>query len=290
MYSRRRHDLSETSSEVPNVYEYLDFRRYLGDWFASKKQRNPKFSYRMFARMAGQKSPSLLHHVVRGDRNLTAATTEAFVRAMKLSVPDAAFFGLLVQLGQATTDTERNDAWERIAATRRFREARLVEGAGFAYLSHWYYPAIRELAHRDDFRADPAWIASTLRPRITAAKATRALRELMAMRLLVEHEGRVRPAEASVVTPHEVAGLAVHNYHAGMLARAREAIDAFDPEERHFGGLTVAVPADLVPRLKEELVAFQERVLNLCDSASGASDQVYQVNLHLFPLSAPRES
>ena len=152
-----------SSRPLPQVHRYLDFRKFLGDWFTAKKQLNPKFSHRMFARLAGQKSPSLLHHVIRGDRNLTAFTTEAFARAMKLPASEAAFFGLLVKLGQATTDEERNEAWERIAATRRFREARTVEGAGFEYLSHWYYPAIRELALRPDFVADPDWVAERLR-------------------------------------------------------------------------------------------------------------------------------
>ena len=36
--------------------------------------------------------------------------------------------------------------------------------------------------------------------------------------------------------------------------------------------------------LKEEVAAFQERVLDLCDEAPG--DRVVQLNLQLFPLSA----
>jgi uncharacterized protein (TIGR02147 family) len=276
---------------LPVVYDYLDFREFLRDWFAAKKEANPNFSHRVFARRGGQKSPSLLHHVMEGKRNLTPSTTESFVTALDLSAPEASFFGLLVELGQARSDSERNTAWERIAATRRFREARKIEGAGFEYLSSWYYPAIRELAHRPDFVDDAEWIGRTLRPRISAAKARRAVEALLGMGLLVRTtEGQLRPAEASVVTPHEVAGLAVHNYHQGMLERAREAIDAFDPEERHLGGVTVAVPLSLVPRLKEEVAAFQERILHLCDTAPELKDRVYQFNLQLFPLSEPRES
>lgn len=275
----------------PTVYDHLDFRVFLAAWFAAKKATNPRFSHRVFARQAGQKSPSLLHHVIEGKRNLTPATTESFATAMRLSTPDAAFFGLLVELGQAETDSDRNEAWERIAATRRFREARKIEGDGFEYLSRWYYPAIRELAHRPDFRDDPEWIARTLKPEISPARARRAVDALLGMGLLVRApDGRLHPSEASVVTPHEVAGLAVHNYHHGMLERAREAIDGFSPEERHLGGVTVAVPASLVPRLKQEVAAFQERILHLCDTAPELRDRVYQLNLQLFPLSEPRES
>lgn len=281
--------------DAPVVYDYLDFRAYLAAWFSAKKAANPRFSHRMFARRAGQKSPSLLHHVIEGKRNLTPATVESFVQALRIGAAEGSFFGLLVDLGQAETDSERNRAWERIAATRRFREARKIEGAGFEYLSSWFYPAIRELAHRPDFRDDPEWIARTLRPKITAAKARKALDALLGVGMLVRVDGAIRPAEASVVTPHEVAGLAVHNYHHGMLDRAKEAIGAFEPDQRHFGGLTVAVPPSLVPRLKLEVAAFLERVLDLCDAppadrddaAPEAKDRVYQLNVQLFPLSDP---
>jgi uncharacterized protein (TIGR02147 family) len=74
-----------------------------------------------------------------------------------------------------------------------------------------------------------------------------------------------------------------------MLERARDAIEAFDPEERHLGAVTVAVPASLVPRLKQEVAAFQERVMHLCDTAAEDKDRVYQLNLQLFPLSDSRE-
>jgi len=274
---------------TPNIHGYLDYRRFLRDWFDAKKRDNPRFSYRGFARRAGQKSPSLLHHVIDGKRNLTPATTEAFAKAMKLKVAEAAFFGYLVQLDQAKTSSERNKAWVLISATRHFRESRYIEGEGFEYLSHWYYPAIREIAYRPDFEATAEWVAANLRPTISVTKARRALEALVSMQLLVEEDGVTRPAEASVVTPHEVAGLAVHNYHQGMLERAAEAIDGFEPEERHFGGVTVAVPQSLVARLKDEVAAFQERLLDLCDNAEESADVVYQMNLQLFPLSSHRE-
>ena len=274
---------------TPNIHSYLDYRRFLRDWFEAKKQSNPRFSYRGFARKAGQKSPSLLHHVMDGKRNLTPSTTEAFAKAMQLKVNEAAFFAHLVHLDQAKTSSERNSAWVLISETRHFREARHIEGEGFRYLSHWYYPAIRELAHRPDFQADPEWIAANLRPTISVKDARRALDSLLSMQLLVEEDGATRPAEASVVTPHEVTGLAVHNYHQGMLQRASESIDGFDPEERHLGAVTVAVPESLVARLKEEVAAFQERLLNLCDNADEPADVVYQMNLQLFPLSSHRE-
>ena len=238
--------------------------------------------------MAGQRSSSLLHHVIHGKRNLTPATTRAFCKALSLNAEEAGFFSLLVALDQAATHEERNQIYSRLSATRRFREARRVEGEGFRYLSAWYYPAIRELSHAPDFRADPAWICKALRPPITQAQARAALEDLVSMGLVVlTQHGGAEPAEASVVTAHEVVDLGVFNYHHGMIERSRHALEHVEPEERHFGAVTVAVPAHLVARLKEEVSRFQERLLDLCDDEEARKGQpvdvVYQVNLQLFP-------
>ena len=116
-----------------------------------KKANNPRFSHRLFARLAGQKNPSLLHHVIEGRRNLTRETTESFVRGLGLRAGEAQFFRLLVELDQATHDDERNRAW-RQSARPAAREARPIDREAFEYLSSWTLPAIRELARRSDCR------------------------------------------------------------------------------------------------------------------------------------------
>jgi len=74
-----------------------------------------------------------------------------------------------------------------------------------------------------------------------------------------------------------------------MLERAGESMDAFDPDERYLGGLTVAIPETMVDQVKDEIKAFQSRMLDLCDSAENDAERVYQLGLQFFPLSAGSE-
>ena len=270
---------------APLIFSYLSYRKYLSDWYQAQKDADSRFSHRLFARKAGVRSPSLFNEVVAGRRNLSQRTLEGFIKALDLNNEQAVFFSNLVQLDQARTDEEKNEAWERVAASRRFRSARSIEGGMFRYLSNWYFPATRELALRDDFTADPTWVAERLLPRITVAQARDALDTLFELGMLVGEEGRVYPAEVSVATPHEVAGLAVHNYHRDMLQRATDSIVQVDASERHLLGVTVGIPHSLVPQLKNELDAMQERLLHLCDEHAGDAERVYQLSLQLIPLS-----
>jgi uncharacterized protein (TIGR02147 family) len=274
--------------ERPDLFAYLDHRAFLADWFTWKKNTNRRFSHRVFSRLAGVRSPSLLLLVTKGERNITANTLPGFIKALSLDPEEAAFFTLLVELDATDADDERTAIFQRIAATQRFRAAHPIEGESFRYLSRWYIPAVRELALCEGFRADASWISGVVRPRITEAQAQEALDTLIALRMLDVHkDGSVTVSDATLATPHEVIGTAVHNYHHGMLERSSDAITAFRPFERHLGAVTVAVPVDRVPELKAAVTAFQERFLDLCDGMADHADRVYQMNVQLFPLSDP---
>src|SRR5688572_21898035 len=95
----------------PALYQYLDYRRFLDDWFTEKKSTNPRFSHRLFARKANLRSPSFFLAVVQGKRNLTASTLEGFIEALDLTNEEAAFFSSLVAFAQAETTEERERAW-----------------------------------------------------------------------------------------------------------------------------------------------------------------------------------
>ena len=283
--------MQRTDSTPPIIQDYLDYRAYLRDWFTWKKQASPRFSQRAFAKRMGQSSPSIGVDLVSGRRGLTPALFGPLTKALGLDAEQRGYLQLLVNLDRAKTPQQRNGAWDRLSAHRWFRQARRVEGEGFRYVSDWTCPAVRELASRPDFQAEPGWIARTLVPSITEAHARRTLDTLFELGLLVtDDDGVVQQAEASVVTPTEVQGLAAHNYHQGMFDLAKQGITRFSADERHYTGVTVCVPEALVPDLKREIMEFAERLLERCDRAQGDPERVFQVHLAAFPLSrSPKE-
>lgn len=273
--------------ELPSVYEYADYREFLRDHYAASKRMMQKYSFRYFARRAGLSSSNFLKLVMDGKRNLGPSTIDKFVKALKLDAEEATFFADLVALDQAETVAERNRAFERVAANRRFRAARRLEGPLFKYLTHWYYPAVRELAGRPDFVEDPAWIAKQLRPAITARQARAALKTLQDLGLLVvDDKGRLVRGETSLTTGHEVRSLVIPAYHRQMIERAADSIDRVPPEERDVSALTVCIRCTSLADLKARIHRFREEMLDRCDSEN-EPEQVYQLCIQLFPLSQP---
>ncbi|MDX9720163.1 MAG: TIGR02147 family protein [Myxococcota bacterium] len=269
----------------PDIFEYVDYRQFLQAAYEAAKASSPVFSFRYFARRAGYTSPNFLKLVIKGERNLGPDSVPKFASALGLNAEERRFFEALVSFNQARHSEEKNKAFERVVASRRFRQARRIDSSMFVYLSRWYYPAIRELSARADFQADPDWIAGQLVPSIKTSEARQALELLLDMGLLVRQEdGSVVRGAPSLTTGHEVQDLAVANYHREMMTKASESIDAVESEERDISALTVAIEGATLEEIKQMLRELRERLLERCDRDTKA-ESVYQLNIQLFPLS-----
>lgn len=274
---------------APDIFEYTDYRMYLGDYYTAAKANTKAFSYRYFSRKAGYSSPNFLKLVIEGKRNLSSDSIGRFAKALKMTAAERRFFRDLVDFCQGETVEEKNKAFDRVAASRRFRKARRLERAFFFYLSRWFYVAIREMAARPDFHNDPQWIAERLMPPIKPEQAEEAMEALLDLGLLIEDEdGNISRGETSVTTGHEVQVLAVKNYHRQMLQRAGESMGLVPPEFRDVSALTICISPSAVPDFKERIHAFREGMLDLGDRDENPS-AVYQLNLQFFPLSRYEE-
>jgi uncharacterized protein (TIGR02147 family) len=281
-------DSSPKKPPSVNVFEFLDYRAFLRAFYTAEKLRRPAFSHRFFSRLAGLRSPNFLKLVMDGERNLGPETVPKFIKALALTGEAAAFFADLVTFTQAESVADKNRAFERISSSRRFRSARRIEGDLFKYLSHWYYPAIRELAGREDFHENPKWIASELRPKISAAEAATAINLLLSLGLLVRDEatGKIVRGEPTITTDHEVVrSLAVTNFHRQMLERASDSIETIPSRHRDLAALTVCVSPATAAVVKDRIHKFREEMTQICDADTTGS-VVYQLNIQWFPLSA----
>ncbi|HEY8145553.1 MAG TPA: TIGR02147 family protein [Kofleriaceae bacterium] len=267
-----------------DVFAYFGYRAFLRDAYVDLKQRQAGFSYRWFARRAGMTSPNFLKLVIDGKRNLSAASTERFATALELSSNETAFFRELVGFGQARTAAEKNRHFERIGAYRQHRAVCALERHQFEYLSHWWYPAIRELVACEGFVEDADWIASRLVPAITPAQARQALDLLHALGFVDRDErGRLRQRTPLLSTGPEVRSLAVGNFHRQMMERAAASIDLVDRDLRDISGVTIALSPEAFQRVKQKIVELRAELLAV-SAGDDRPTRVVQVNFQLFPL------
>lgn len=269
---------------APDIYAHRDYREYLRAYYAHRKQGRA-FSYRVFSRRAGLKSPNYLKLVIDGERNLSADMAGRFARACDLDAAQVRFFEALVAFNQARTVDCRNRAYAKLKRLRRFQRIHPLAKPLERYHSKWYYPAIRELVLARDFRPDPTWIAARLSPPITPEEAAEALSTLRSAGLLRDApDGRLEPCELSVSTGPEVRSMYMANYHCTMMDHAKGSIDRTPRHLRDISSVTLCLAPGGIERVKAAVQRFRRELLELSELEEDPR-QVVQMNFQLFPLS-----
>ena len=274
---------------APDLYGYLDYRAYLRDVYAHRKQHGA-FSYRTFSRRVGLGSPNYLKLVIDGERNLSPAMATRFARALGSSEERRRYFEQLVRFNQARSVPQRDRAY---AALRRYlggQRSPTLEGALEAYHSLWYAPAIRELVTSEEFRDDPRWIAKRMVPAITTAEARSALRLLERLGMLVrDARGRLRQATPTISTGPEVRSRQIAEFHRTMIEHAKSAIDRVPARERDISALTLCLGDHGLALVKKAIQRFRRDLLEVAE-LEPRPHQVVQVNFQVFPLTHPKDA
>ncbi len=285
--------LDKNTPKRPLPHEFADHRQYLKAMVVYLKQTQVAFSYRYFARRAGFSSPNFLKLVAEGKRNIAPETIPRFGAGLGLTVKEQEAFDVLVKLGQATTDAERNLYLQRLQKIRAGASPTAqLEAAQYEVYSHWYVIPVRELMLLDEFREDPAWIARRLRPRIKQREAEHALELLLKTGLAArDGSGRLRPSETKLATPDNVKFLSVRNYHRAMLDLASKSLDTIPQDKRNVTSLTVALSAKQYAFAIKQISEFRQELLDQLEDmpTDGERKEIHLLGFQAVPVSGEEE-
>lgn len=267
-----------------NVYEYLDYRKFLSDYYEFKKSLNRHFSHRLFALKAGINSTGYFSEVLHGRRNLSKAQAQKFAKAMDLGEKERAFFDLLVSFGHAKSDAARRPIYELMLKAMPVKTQQLRQSQ-VEYFSTWYHVAVREALAITNVKGKGDEVAALLDPPITAAQARGAVKLLDGLGLIErDAEGRWRAKDASLLSQGDPgSALLLRSFQAEMIGKAREALDRVPQDQRDISCVTMSVSAQGLARVKSLVADFHRRILETVQSDRD-EDRVMQLNLQVFPL------
>lgn len=266
--------------ELPSIFDYLDYRAFLRDWLARKREQKPSYTFGVFARQA-KMSRSALPNVLEGRREASPQTVEGIARALRMDAEERDFLVLLVALKRASSLEENGRLLRQIFAHPRYAPGQVVDTRQLEVLTSWTRIAVLEASKLPDFRADPAWLAERLRPEVQPEEVSEALEALRAEGLVAaaedEEEGSVGPHRLH--TPPEFDGIAAYRLHQSYLDAAKDALQQVHFKARNYGVLGLTVPRAAVPDLLAEVQAFVERMRELADGYGTEADTVVQLNV-----------
>jgi uncharacterized protein (TIGR02147 family) len=270
------------------VVDFDDYHLFLRAFFDYKKRANPRFSYRLFASLAGIKSSNYLLLVMNHKRRLSPSMAKAVAKAMKLERTEAEYFTALVKLELCKTPEERAEIdLVRKAAVRKIAVHVLpLEKA--EYLSAWYYPIIRELAYLPDFKMNGRWIAEKLRGIVTESQAERSITVLCDLGLWKpgKKAGTIEVCDVMVDTGPETRAYSkvkVSDIHRENLRAWAKILEQIPARERELGLINIPIHESKIPEFKERIRKFQDEIIDWLQDEKEAT-QVVQLGTYLVPV------
>ncbi len=269
----------------PNIYDYLDPRKLLKDYFARCRERDSKYSMRYFAKRLGFGSPNYIQRMLNGDRKISEKTLDRLIALLEMEDSERDYFELLVKMAQAQDINRRNQYFTQIAAIRKKNlKVTTLHEAQYNCISSWLHWVVREISFLDGPIENVQWLSRFLRVKVSPVMLSQCLNDLETAGLLVRDGDRLKAAMSSINFPEEVQSLALLNYHRQILDQAQNALSTQSPSEREYGAILVATTPEKYQQMKEKLKKFRREVLELLDTPDGEATRVINFSFQMFQV------
>jgi uncharacterized protein (TIGR02147 family) len=270
---------------MPSIFEYLDYRKFLHDFYDEKKRKNPHFSYQIWAHSAGFRSKSFFPEVISGKKNVSDDAVDTIARSVGLDGKSFSYFEALVAFNQAKTHEQKARAWARLSEFNRRSSARLLVRDQHDFYQQWYHHTVRELITIHDIGNDWERLAALVVPAITPRMAKASVALLLRLGLIRKKGRRYELTDAVVTSGDEVRSVAVTEFHLQNLDIAKKAVTDFPSSERDISCVAAALSPKGFAAAKEEVRRFREKLVAIVEKDAG-QDRVFHVNIQLYPTSA----
>ena len=269
-------------AKKPNILDYSDYREFLRDYVAFRKETSKHWSVSRWKEKLQGKSHAMLSMILKDRRHIGAELTEAFAEYFQFSEKEESYFRELVRVQKAS----KGDSRLTIFFLEKFKEeqaltSQRVRTAGKKLSFHWTAYVLRELTQLKDFKNDPKWIAERLLPEIREEDIAQLFEKLAeAGYIEVTADGSIKLTER-LKPSSEVSVEETRNFHFELMEQAKLAFDQ-PLQRRAFTSATFCVKKEKVEEAQKLVRDFQRKFIDLVEETPG--DEVYQFNMQFFPL------
>ncbi len=270
---------------LPNIFEYIDFKKFLKDYRESKRATDPGFTNQYICHRLGQKnSKGYFNNVISGRKPVTSDFVDRFIDLLNLTNDEGKYFRALVNYNQTISPKEKEYHFDQVVALN-CTPKKLIDLHAYTYFKDWYHASIRELLDATPFDGNFKGLAEKLDPSITAAQAKKSVELLKKLQLIKEDDkGVLRSQDRGLTT-----GLQVHNevlsqYQTKAMDRAQQKI-AQSPDTHQTGVITLAASKEGLQRVLKRLNQCKSELRSIAHKDEETDKKVYEVIVHIHSLS-----
>ena len=286
--------------QVPELSQYMDYRKYLGDFYAYKREQTKKdirpYSYQMFSAAANIKSPQYLRLIIEGKRNLSIDMVAKFAKALNLQKEQTEELKNLVNYTQATDPSERNRFLKELMEKRVNQKIKSgeIDSKAWEKVPGWVAWILYTMVDQKNVTFETAQLKQLLGEKATVDEIQDALKKLLAAGELVRdpETGAIKKARPIMENADNIPVALVKKLQAELLYLGMESLFQDDPTEREFGTVTLSLTENEFEEIKFKLRQMRKQMTkdNSIARSQGEGDRIYQLNIQLFPVTKKVEN
>lgn len=270
---------------MANIYDYMDYRKFLRGKIEEYRQSNPNLSYRNLNMRFGFNSSGFLNTVLSGERNIGKKAMNNICKGLSLNEKESRFFETLVCFNQAKTVEEKDYFYNKLVANYPIHHPKILEAKHYKIFANWYYIAILELVRTVNFDADPDWISKKLKPNVPAKVVSEALEDLEETGLIVrDNEGKFKRPDYMITTPDVVSSLSLIKFHEQLNELSMDALRKDQVCDKEYSTLTVATSQGVIQKIKKVIQDCQNDIHALLETSKQERTEVVHINMQMFKL------
>lgn len=270
--------------QLPNLFNYLDFRIYLRDFRDYMKKSDPGFTNAHICHLLGQKNSSgYFNNVIGGRIKVGATLTERFFDLLNLSVNEEKYFRALVNYNQSSTLSEKEFYLDQLIRFNNSPSHKLNRQAQ-TYYRHWQYAVIRALLDIVDFSNDYSILLDTLLLPLTQEDVEDAIKVLKDLKLIAKNDdGYWKPTKKAISSGSEIERELIKYYQAKCLELSSTMILNDNAAHQKVSTLTISASNKTIEQITDRINLLKSEIRSLILADDDESEKLYQLNIHLFP-------
>lgn len=262
------------------IFLYTSAKNYLFDLFELNK-KSSNISIKEFSMTLGFNSHSFMIDIFKKKKFLSEQSIEKISENLKFKVKEKKYFLLISEYDRELSPKIKQDILYKLLELRLKSTSSPMTSKQINYYMKWYNPIIRELVSHSNWKGDFKKLSSLVIPKIKEKEAIESVELLLELNLISKKDGIYNQTENNIFATEELKHPALY-WVKEMISKGIGAIDIFSKEKRYITTTTASLTKEKYTKIQEYFDKINALVLEEDDG----EEQVYQVGLQMFPVSA----
>jgi len=269
----------------PNIFEYIDFRKFLTAWREAEKETNPGVTLEYLSAKLGQRNRTYYSDLEKGRRTVGPEVLNRLATLMKLSPEETKYFRAIVGYGQPAT-LEEKEFWFEQAIELNNTPKKIVDKKTYAYYRKWYHTTLRAYLDTCDFKDQYAEASRKLYGRASVREVKEAIKNLRDLGLVApDDRGYLKPTDKVLTTGDSVQDELLRQYHLANHDILREILQKDEPGTHDSSQVTVGVSEQGMKRIIRRIRQLRSEIISIAHKDEENADRVYKIAIHAYPES-----